>query len=60
MSGIKSVSRHEEASEGGGFFVQQGGPIAHENLAIVVVEAPVMQLVQICHKVGSTKTTGGP
>ena len=32
MSGVKSVSRHEEASGGGGSFAQQGGLIARQNL----------------------------
>ena len=36
MSGVKSVSRHEEASAGGGSFAQQGGLIARQNLAICV------------------------
>ena len=43
MSGVKSVSRHEEASAGGGSFkpqggsfVPQGGLIARHNLAIRV------------------------
>ena len=33
MSGIKSVSRHEEASAGSGPFLGQGGLIAQQNLA---------------------------
>ena len=36
MSGVKSVSRHEEASAGGGSFAQHGGLIAQQNLAILV------------------------
>ena len=43
MSGVKSVSRHEEASAGGGSFAPQGGSfapqgglIARQNLAIRV------------------------
>ena len=36
MSGVKSVSRHEEASAGGGSFAQHGGLIAQQNLAIRV------------------------
>ena len=34
MSGVKSVSRHEEASGGGVSFALQGGLIAQHNLAI--------------------------
>ena len=63
MSGVKSVSRHEEASAGGGSFVSQGGIIAtKQNLAIafLLAEPPVLQLVPICQQGGSTKTTGGP
>ena len=36
MSGVKSVSRHEEASVSGGSFAQQGGLNAQHNLAIRV------------------------
>ena len=36
MSGVKSLSRHQEASAGGGSFVPQGGLIARQNLAIRV------------------------
>ena len=36
MYGVKSVSRHEEASAGGGSFVPQSGWIAQQNLAIRV------------------------
>ena len=36
MSGVKSVSSHEEASGGGGSFARQGGLIARQNLAIHV------------------------
>ena len=36
MTGLKSVSRHEEASAGGGSFAQQGGIIAQQNLVIGV------------------------
>ena len=36
MSGVKSVSRHKEASAGGGSFAPQGGLIARQNLAICV------------------------
>ena len=36
MYGVKSVSRHEETSVGGGTFVPQGGLIARHNLAIRV------------------------
>ena len=36
MSGVKSVSRYEEASGGGGSFAQQSGIIARQNLAIRV------------------------
>ena len=36
MSGVKSISRHEKASGGGGSFAQQGGLIAQHNLAIRV------------------------
>ena len=36
MSGVKFVSRHEEASAGNGSFAQQGGLIARQNLAICV------------------------
>ena len=36
MSGVKSVSRHEEASGGGGSFAQQGGIIALQNLPICI------------------------
>ena len=36
MSGWKSVSRHKEASEGGGSFAPQGGLIAQHNLAICI------------------------
>ena len=46
-TGMKSVSRHEEASAGGGSFAQQGEP-------------HVMPLLPICHQGGSTKITGGP
>ena len=69
MSGVKSVSKHEEASAGvgsfapqGGSFAPQGGLIARQNLAVClsIVEPPVSQLVPICHQGGSTKTTGGP
>ena len=60
MYGVKSVSRHEETSVGGGSFVPQGGLIARQNLAIrVIVEPTVSQLVLICHQGGSTNTTGG-
>ena len=66
MSGVKSVSRHKEASAGGGSFAPEGGSfapqcglIARQNLA-VLVEPPVSQLVPFCHQGGSTKTTGGP
>ena len=60
MSGVKSVSRHEEASGVGGSFAGQGGLIARHNLAIRVSRTTCLQLVPICHKGGSTKTTGGP
>ena len=33
MSGVKYVSKHEEASGGGGSFQQQGSLIAKQNLA---------------------------
>ena len=33
MSGVKSVSRHEEALEDDGSFARQGGLIARQNLA---------------------------
>ena len=36
MSGVKSVSRHKEASAGGGSFAPQGGLIARQNFAIRV------------------------
>ena len=36
MSGVKSVSRQEEASAGSGYFAQQDGLIAQHNLAIRV------------------------
>ena len=36
MSGVKFVSRHKEASEGGGIFEKQGGLIAQHNLPIYV------------------------
>ena len=36
LSGVKSVSRHEEASDGGDSFAQQGGIIAQQNLPIFV------------------------
>ena len=36
MCGVKSVSRHKEASAGGGSFAPQGGLIARQNLAIRV------------------------
>ena len=45
LSSVKSVSRHEEASDRGDYFAQQGGKIAQQNLPIlvVVVEPPVVQ-----------------
>ena len=60
MSGVKSVSRHEEALSGCGSFAPQGSLIAQQNLEFVLVEPPVLQLVPICQQGGSTKTTGGP
>ena len=36
MSDVKSITRHAEASSGGGSFAQQGGLIAQQNLAICV------------------------
>ena len=36
MSGVKSVSRHKEASAGGGSFAPQGGLITQQNLSISV------------------------
>ena len=60
MSGVKSISRHEEASAGGGSFAQQGVIIALNILGIIFVQPPRVQLVQICHKGGSTETTVGP
>ena len=36
MSGVKSLSRYEEASAGGGSFAPQGGPIERQNLAVHV------------------------
>ena len=65
MSGVKSVSRHEEALAGGGSFAPQGGLIAQQNLAICVSRTTLqlqlhLNLVPICQHWGSTKTTGGP
>ena len=54
---LMSVSRHEEASAGGGSFAQHGGLIAQQILPFVLVESPVLQLVPIYHQSGSTKTT---
>ena len=34
MSGMKSVSTHEEASGGGGRYSRQGGLIAQQNVTI--------------------------
>ena len=34
MSGVKSVSRYQEASARGGSFARQGGLIAQQNLVI--------------------------
>ena len=39
MSGVKSVSRHEEASGGGRSFARQGDLIAQQDLAIPVSRA---------------------
>ena len=39
MSGVKAVSRHEEALAGGGSFAPQGDCIARHNLAIYVSRA---------------------
>ena len=36
MSGMKSVSRHKQASAGGGSFAQEGGLISKHSLAIHV------------------------
>ena len=36
MSGVKSVSRHEETSENCGSFARQGNQIARQNVAIHV------------------------
>ena len=36
MSDVKSVSRHEEGSGGGGSFAEQFGLIAQQNIAIRV------------------------
>ena len=36
MSGVKSVSRHEDASAGGGSFAPQGGLTGRQNFAICV------------------------
>ena len=44
MSGVKSVSRHEEVSAGGGSFAPQGGPIAWQNLAIRVSRATCLAI----------------
>ena len=59
MSGVKSVSRHEEASAGGGSFARQG-LIARQNLAICVSRTT-------CHAISTNlssgwfcQTTGGP
>ena len=44
MSGVKSVSKHEEGSAGGGSFVPQGGLIAQQNLAICVSRATCLTM----------------
>ena len=52
MSGVKFVSRREEASGGGGSFARQGGLISQQIYPFVLVEPPVVQLVPICHHGG--------
>ena len=51
MSGVKSVSRHKEASVGGGSFARQGGLIARQNLAICVSKI-------ICLVIGNNLSSG--
>ena len=62
MSGVKSVSKHEEASAGGGSFAPQGGSfapqgglIARQNLAIRVWRTTCLT---ISKDLSSLKTTG--
>ena len=45
MSGLKSVSRHEEASAGGGYFAPQCGLIAKQNLAICVSRTTCLAII---------------
>ena len=63
MSGVKSVSRHEEASGGGSSFAQQAGRIARQNLDFCASRTTCCAILSIYHhddQGGSTKTTGGP
>ena len=47
MSGGKSVSRHKEASAGGGSFAPQGGLIARHNLAISAIRTRVSLMIRL-------------
>ena len=61
MSGVKSVSKHEEALAGGGSFVPQGGKIALQNFTICVCRTTCLTMcTNFFYQGGSTKTTGGP
>ena len=57
MSDVKSVSKHNDATAGGGSIAQHGGLIAQQNLAIHVIRNTSLI---ISTKLLSTKTTGGP
>ena len=51
MSGVKSLSRHEEALAGGGSFAQQGGLIAQQNFAVRVSRTT-------CHSISTNLPSG--
>ena len=59
---MKSVSRHEEASAGGGSFAPQGGLIAQYNIAICVTKTTclVNRAVLPRLQVVLNKQIGGP
>ena len=60
MSGVKTLSRQEEASGGGGSFAQKCGLIAQQNLAICVSKTTCCAISTNLLSGGFTETTGGP